>query len=203
MKARCALAASLVLCAAATAGIVIEELPGTVLLKQTVRLSDGHVLPASAAPYDVKIHFQGFGNTAEIWFFTGGVFKGKTNAEARGFPSSPPGAPGGPGAARIVADESPKEFKFRNADDVQVKLVPGDPAAQKGFPKVESTEKVDKKYVKLDSAGAAQTFSWNTHGFQKGLKGQATVSSRGFVKLSFDSANSPAGFSAQLPAVQK
>ena len=202
MKLRFALAASLALCLSAIAGIVIEELPGAVSFTGPVRLTDGHVL--AAGPYDVKIHYQGFGNTAEIWFFTGGVFKGKTSAEARGFPAGSASALSGPGASKIVMDdESPKETREK-VYDAQVKLVPGDQSPVKVYPKAEGTDdKVDKKYVKMSPATSTESFSWGARGFQRGLKGQALPSGRGFVKLSFDSSNSPAGFSALLPAVQK
>ncbi len=189
MKARFTLAASLALSLAATAGVVVEELPGTVALTEPVRLTDGHVLPA--APYDVKIHYQGFGNTAEIWFFTGGVFKGKTNAEARGFPSLAPAGAAAPGDAKL------KKY------DPEIKGET-DPAAGKVFPKVEGPDdKVDKKYIKMSPATATESFSWGAHGFQKGMKGQAVSSIAGFVKLSFDSANSPAAFVATLPVAGK
>ncbi len=194
MKARFALAVPLALSLSAAAGIVIEQLPGTVSLKEPVRLTDGHVL--AAAPYDVKIHYQGFGSTAEIWFFTGGIFKGKTNAEARGFPAVPPPAQGD--SALNASKDASKTV------DPAVKIVAPDQTAQKGFPKIEGTDdKVDKKYVKMSPAGASQTFSWGARGFQKGLAGQAVPYGRGFVKLTFDSANSAAGFSALLPAVQR
>jgi hypothetical protein len=202
MKLRFALAALLALCLTAAASIVYQ-FPSVVSFTGPVRLTDGHVL--AAGPYDVKIHYQGFGNTAEIWFFTGGVFKGKTNAEARGFPSGPASALSGPGASKIVMDdESPKEMKLDKSSDAQVKLVPGDRSIVKLYPKVEGTDdKVDKKYVKMSPATSTESFSWGAHGFQNGLKGQAQPSGRGSVKLSFDSANSAAGFSALLPAVQK
>jgi hypothetical protein len=196
MKARFALAVPLALSLSAAAGIVIEELPGTVSLEQAVRLSDGHVLPAAAAPYGVQIHYQGFGNTAEIWFFTGGVFKGKTNAEARGFPAGPPPAQGD--SALNASKDASKIV------DPSAKLDSADQSTAKVFPKVEAPDaKVDKKYIKMSPAGASQTFSWGARGFQKGLTGKAVPYGRGFVKLSFDSANSAAGFSALLPAVQR
>ena len=100
MKLRFALVAAFVLCLTATASIVYQH-PSGVTLTGPVRLTDGHVL--AAGPYDVQIHYQGFGNTAEIWFFTGGVFKGKTNAEARGFPS--------PAAGRRPARPSPTSLR--------------------------------------------------------------------------------------------
>ena len=75
-----------------------------------------------------------------------------------------------------------------------------DPAVQKGvqgnFPKVETGDKGSP-------AGAPAAFSWANFGFREGQKGSVTPGPPGMSKLSFDSANSAAGFSALLPAVQK
>ncbi len=66
----------------------VEYLPGTLDLKQGVRLADGSVL--AAGHYDVQIHFKGWGNSGEFFFLQGGVLKGKAPAQARGFPAGPP-----------------------------------------------------------------------------------------------------------------
>jgi hypothetical protein len=190
MKARLALTAALAFSWAATAGIVIEELPGTVTLKQAVRLTDGNVLAASAAPYEVKIHYRGFGNTAEIWFFTGGVFKGKTNAEARGFPSQAP-----PVSTARKAGEGQKDFV--KIDQKVVKLDSEQKAVKFEGVKGESSEKDHTGSVEMSPG-----FAWGTHGFNPGAQGKVVPSGKS-LKLSFDSANSAAGFSALLPAVQK
>jgi len=180
------LAAAVLLVAAASAPAAIDAYMTFVTLPQPVRLGDGSVLPAGK--YDVKIDYKGFGGSAEFLFLQGGVLKGRTPAEARGFPSQ---APAGDG--KTVSDESPKE----QTADKTVKL---DPAAQKGiqgnFPKTETGDK-------WSPAGGAAAFSWSAQGFHAGAQGKTSLVGRGTLKISFDSANSAAGFSALLPAVQK
>lgn len=179
MKLRLALAAVLALPLAAAAGIIME-LPASLALPKAVRLADGSVLPAG--PYDVQIHYKGFGNAADLWFFQKGLLKGKSPAEARGFPAQAP--PGGGGATGAVGDKS----------------TPLSPNAQKGvadvIPKVESGQKVT-------FAGAPASFSWEKAGFRKGQKGIVSPGPPGMLKLSFDSANSAAGVIAILPYIEQ
>jgi hypothetical protein len=192
MKARILAAVVLALGFAGSARAAQEDFfRGTLDLKQAVRLGDGSVL--SAGKYDVKIDYKGFGGSAEFLFLQGGVLKGRTPAEARGFSSQAPA-----GAGKTVSDESPKE----TANDKSVKLdqaVKLDPAAQKGtqanFPKVDAGDK-------SSPAGGATAFAWSAHGFNAGAQGKVVPTGKS-LKISFDSANSAAGFSALVPAVQK
>lgn len=188
MKARFAPAALLAFsCGAFAMPTAVEYLPAKITLKQAVKLGDGSVLPAGA--HDVQIHYKGFGNTAELWFFTGGVFKGKSPAEARGFPSAPPGA----------------------ATDSTVKLQKVSPGLEKDAPEAKFqkvVEPVDQKGDKWEKekwmpAGAPAEFNWKRVGFQQGMTGHAAPAGPGTVKLTFDSSNSAAGFSAILPYVEK
>jgi hypothetical protein len=195
MKTRLALAVALTLSLAATAGIVIEELPASLSLKQAVRLADGSVLPAG--PYSVQIHYKGFGNSAEFWFFQGGVLKGKSPAEARGFPSTAPAGVTGAGQAgflKIDGEANDKDHKIST-----VKLQPAD---KLGTAQTAQKDQTSYKEQKADSAGAVQSFAWGAHGFAPGLTGNA-LQTGGSVNLSFNSSNSSAGFSALLPAVRK
>jgi hypothetical protein len=192
MKARLALVAALFLPLGLSAmPTAVEYIPSKISLKQNVKLGDGSVLPAGS--YDVQIHYKGFGNTAEFWFFTGGVLKGKTNAEARGFPSTAPaGVAGGSQAGFLKLDGIKGESAdAKHKDEIDYKEQKADDAALKikmdSFPKVE-----DKS---SSSAASLQSISW-------GRPGQA-VQTGGSVKLSFDSSNSSAGFSATLPLAQK
>ena len=173
------LAAAVLILAAATASAAIDAYMTFVTLPQPVRLGDGSVLPAGK--YDVKIDYKGFGGSAEFLFLQGGVLKGRTPAEARGFVSQAP-----TGAGKTVSDESPKETA-----DKTVKL---DPAAQKG---------VQGNFPKMETSDGAAAFSWSAQGFHAGAPGKVSMGDRGKLKISFDSANSAAGFSALLPAVQK
>ncbi len=191
MKARLALVAALILPLGLSAmPTAVEFIPSKISLRQNVKLGDGSVLPAGS--YDVQIHYKGFGNAAEFWFFTGGVLKGKTNAEARGFPSQAPAVVPGAGQTALKldgikgesADAKHKDeievYKEQKADDGALKI------KMESFPKVE-----DKS---SSSPVSVQSISW-------GRPGQA-VQTGGSVKLSFDSSNSSAGFSATLPVVQ-
>ncbi len=190
MKTRLVLAAALTLSLAATAGIVIEELPASLSLKQSIRLADGSVLPAGS--YAVQIHYKGFGNAAEFWFFQGGVLKGKSPAVARGFPSVAPAGVNGDGqtALKIDGEASEKDHKA-----FTVKLQPADKLGT-------ANDKSSYKEQKADSAVAGQSFTWGAHGFAPGLTGNALLTG-GSVNVSFNSSNSSAGFSALLPAVRK
>jgi hypothetical protein len=200
MKAGLAFAIALVFSLTAAAGIVIEEFPASLALKQAVRLGDGSVLPAGR--YDVRIGYKGFGNAAEFRFFQGGALKGTCPAEARGFPSQAPAGVNGDGRTAVkmydIKGESTEKdhkaytVKLQTADPAAQKVA-GDPSAGKVFPKVE-----DKSQV----PGAAQAFSWGAHGFNPGTLGKTAPFGQG-LKISFDSANSAAGFSAMLPVVQK
>lgn len=174
------LAGAVLLAAAFAAPAALNAYRTGITLPQAVRLADGSVLPAGK--YDVQIDFKGFGNAAEFHFFQGGVFKGKAPAEARGFSSQ---APAGNVHTAKVVDKRP------DPDSRTDKTSPLD-TEQKGFPKVEAP-----------GAGTPQTFSWGAHGFNPGLQGKALPTGQGSLKLSFDSANSAAGFSAILPYVEK
>ncbi len=194
MKVRAALVAFLACTFSAYAGIVIEEFPASLALKQAVRLGDGSVLPAG--PYDVQIHYKGFGNAAEFWFLQGGALKGKSPAEARGFSSQPPP---GSGQAQVagIKGESTEDKHKDTIEASTVKLRPADPGLQKGH-----VEKFDPTFKFWQPAGSSLKFSWEKAGFRAGQKGVASPGGP-HVKISFDSANSAAGFSALLPAVQR
>ena len=193
MKAR--LAAAALLLAAATASAALNAYRTGITLPQAVKLGDGSVLPAGR--YDVQIDYKGFGNSAELHFFQGGVLKGKTPAEARGFPAQAPG--GAAEAYPVKWQKGSSEVKIESAPEVKLEKVV-DPGLQKGvpgsFPKVEAGEK------QSPAGSPAASFSWGAHGFNPGVVGKTAPSGRS-LKLSFDSANSAAGFSALLPAVQK
>lgn len=177
-------AAAVLVLAAGLAPAALNAYRTGISLPQAVKLGDGSVLPAGK--YDVQIEYKGFGNAAELHFFQGGVFKGKTPAEARGFPAQ---APAGGGAGDV---------KLQKGVPAAEKVV-GDPLVQKGvqgnFPKVETGDK-------WSPAASVESFSWGSHGFNSGVVGKTAPSGRN-LKLSFDSANSAAGFSALLPAIQK
>ena len=197
MKTRLALAVALALPLGVSAmPTAVEYIPSKISLKQNVKLGDGSVLPAGS--YDVQVHYKGFGNTAEFWFFTGGVFKGKTNAEARGFPSTAPAgvAPAGQTAIKFdgikgeSADHKHKDeiaADGHKADDAALKI------KQESFPKTED---------KWQPAGATNAMGWDRSGFKAGSQGTAVPVGQS-VKVSFDSSNSAAGFSATLPVAQK
>jgi hypothetical protein len=183
MKTRLATVALLV--AAAAASAAVNAYRTGISLPQAVKLGDGSVLPAG--PYDVQIHYKGFGNAAELWFFRGGVLKGKSPAEVRGFPSTEP--------AGAASEASPKLQKASSEGKV--------------FPKVESSSPGGAGDLAADhkdwsqSAGAHGDFAYEKAGFRAGQKGTVMQASPGMLKLSFDSANSAAGFSAILPYVEK
>jgi hypothetical protein len=194
MKARFVALAALALSVAATAGIVIEELPAHLSLRQSVRLADGSVLPAGS--YDVKIEYRGWGNAATLHFFQKGVPKGSSPAEARGFPAQAP----------PVLAEPVENKKYQKADEAGAKLDAADAKVVKiepGDDKIKIQDKwqpADKSWV---PPGSPQTFSWGAHGFSPGATGKTAPAGPGQVKLLFDSANSAAGFSAILPYVEK
>lgn len=184
------LAAAVLLAAAASAPAAVDAYMTFVTLPQAVKLGDGSVLPAGK--YDVKIDYKGFGNAAEFLFLQGGVLKGKTPAEARGFPSQAPpvstARKAGEGQKDFVKiDQAAVKLDTAQATDTHIKRVEG-----------ESTHKDHKGEI----ASAPQSFSWGAHGFNPGMAGRAAPTGDR-VKLSFDSAKSAAGFSALLPAVQK
>ncbi|MEO8056333.1 MAG: hypothetical protein ABI768_14330, partial [Acidobacteriota bacterium] len=169
------LAAAVLIVAAAAAPAAVNAYMTFVTLPQAVKLGDGSVLPAGK--YDVQIEYKGFGNAAELHFFQNKVFKGKTNAEARGFPST---APGGATDASTVkmqkADKKVFDVKGESADAKMVKM--NDAAAQKAnqiFPKVED---------KWQPAGAPGAFSWANFGFREGHKGIVTPGPPSMLKLS-------------------
>ncbi len=181
MKSPLALAAALAIpLGLAAMPTAVEYLPSRLFLPQAVRLVDGSVLPAGN--YDVQIHFKGFGGSAELRFLQGGVLKGKAPAEARGFPSRAPDT-----ATKLTKDVD----KRPDPDSRTDKTSPLD-AEQKGFPKVQA-----------QGAGTPQTFSWGAHGFNPGLQGKAVPTGQGSLRLTFDSSNSAAGFSAILPYIEK
>jgi hypothetical protein len=168
MKTRLAIVALLV--AAAAASAAVNAYRTWISLPQAVKLGDGSVLPAG--PYDVQIHYKGFGNAAELWFFRGGVLKGKSQAETHGFPSTQP-----PSAA---SEASPKLQKASSEGNLA--------ADHKDW---------------SQSAGAHGDFAYEKAGFRAGQKGTVMQASPRMLKLSFDSANSAAGFSANLPYFEK
>jgi hypothetical protein len=200
MKVRLALIAALALPLGLSAmPTAVEYLPARLSLPQAVKLADGSVLPAGK--YDVQINYKGFGNAAEFVFLQGGAPKGKCPAEARGFPSQAPAGVGGGSQTVKIGDikgESTEKdhkaytVKMQPADPILQKGV-GDPSAAKVFPKVE-----DKSQV----PNATQAFSWGAHGFNAGTPGKTAQAGQS-LKISFDSANSSAGFSALLPYVEK
>jgi hypothetical protein len=183
MKVRLALAAALAIPLGLSAmPTAVEYLPAKISLPQVVKLGDGSVLPAG--PYDVQVHYKGFGNAAELQFFQNRVFKGRTNAEARGFPAQPPA-----GAALDTSGKKTSDMKF-DGSSAAVKDVKGE-AQESHIPKWESP------------AGAPAAFNWEKAGFRAGQKGVVTPGGPGMLKLSFDSANSAAGVIAILPYVEK
>ncbi len=209
MKSRLALAAALAIpLGLAAMPTAVEYLPATLDLRQGVRLADGSVLPAGH--YDVQIHFKGWGTQAIFYFFQHGASKGKLNAEARGFPSSQPVAVGGAGGSD--AHKAWTEGKVDKAYVDKVYLEEADKrkgeleAVDKHKLEIEAADKhkleasnelANKKFV---PAGGPAAFSWGGAGFQAGGRGTATLTGNS-VKISFDSSNSAAGFSALVPAV--
>jgi hypothetical protein len=184
MRLRLALVAACAVSFSAAGGIIpTDKLPVSLSLPQAVRLADGSVLPAG--PYDVQIHYKGFGNAAELWFFQKGQLKGKSPAEARGFPSAAPG--GAASASTVKLQKVSPEGTFQKVESSPEGKV---------FPKVEASDK-------WSPAGAPAGLSWETFGFREGHKGTVTPGPPNMLKLSFDSANSAAGFSAILPYVEK
>ena len=170
MKVRLALAASLLVFAGA-AGAALNAYRTAVTLPQGVKLGDGSVLISGI--YDVEIHYKGFGNAAELLFFQKGNLKGKSPAEARGFPSTDPAGAAG-GVDKVNADKVAKmDFDYKTH-------------AVSSLP-----------------AGAPDSFSWGARGFNPGTQGKVVPAGRGSVKLLFDSSNSAAGFNAILPYVEK
>ncbi|MCM3877360.1 MAG: hypothetical protein NEA02_13215 [Thermoanaerobaculia bacterium] len=194
MKVRLALAPALALSLGLSAmPTAVEYLPAKTSLPQAAKLGDGSVLPAG--PYDVQIHFKGYGNAAELWFFQRDQLKGKSPAEARGFPSA---APGAAASASTLKQQKADGAKIHDKGEISSPKV-DDAAAQKGinYPKMEATDK------QHSPANAPAAFSWEKAGFQKGQKGIVTPGPPGKLKLSFDSANSAAGIIAILPYVEK
>lgn len=193
MKAKIAALAAAVLAAAVLVAVhapaALNAYRTGITLPQAVKLGDGSVLPAGR--YDVEIEYRGFGNTAEFHFFQGGVLKGKTPAEARGFPSQAPVVQGGNQADYVPkgGDAAQKGVKLDTADQKVIK--------QDAAKKYDSAEK-----VRGDGASPQASFSWGSHGFNPGALGKTSPQGQG-IRLSFDSANGPAGFSALLPAVKK
>lgn len=179
-------AAAVLVLAAGLAPAALNAYRTGISLPNAVKLADGSVLPAGK--YDVHIEYKGFGNAAEFHFFQGGILKGKTPAEARGFPSQ---APAGAADASTVKLHDVKVNDPATQKGYTVKTNPG---TEKVFPKVETGDKVQP-------GAAAASFSWGSHGFTPGIVGKTAPSGKS-LKLSFDSANSAAGFSALLPAVQ-
>jgi hypothetical protein len=149
-----------------------DKLPVSFSLPQAVRLTDGSVLPAG--PYDVQIHYKGFGNAAELWFFQQGQLKGKNSAEVRGVPSTAPGV--ATGETIVKLQKASSEGKV--------------------FPKSEAGDK-------WSPAGAPGAFAWDKAGFRAGQTGVVTPAGPRMLKLSFDSANSAAGFFVNLPYFEK
>jgi opacity protein-like surface antigen len=174
------LAAAVLLVAAATASAAIDAYMTFVTLPQAVKLGDGSVLPAGK--YDVKVDYKGFGGSAEFLFLQGGVLKGRTPAEARGFPQQAPG--GAPDVITVKPEKFAPAVKYEDAKG-QVKGENLDPI-QKGVP----------------AGGAPHEFAWGPQGFPPGIVGKTTPAGKS-LKISVDSANSAAGFSALLPAIQK
>ena len=183
------LAAAVLLAAAASAPAATDSYMTFVTLPQAVKLGDGSVLPAGR--YDVKIDYKGFGNAAEFQFLKGGVLKGKMPAEARGFPSQAP-----PASTARKAGEGQKDFP--KVEQSGVKLTTAQATDVKFKVDGESTHKDHKGEIAL----APQSFSWGAHGFAPGIAGKTAPAGKS-LKISFDSANSAAGFSALLPAIQK
>ncbi len=182
MKVRLALAASLLVFAGA-AGAALNAYRTAVTLPESVKLGDGSVLIAGL--YDVEIHYKGFGGAAEMWFLQEGQLKGKTGAEARGFPSKDPAAVNGESETVKLKPGNDKTVKLQPADDKGVKLAPaGD------------------HWPKLLPAGGPQGFSWSLYGFNPGITGKAAPAGHE-LKISVDSRNSAAGFSAILPFIEK
>ncbi len=179
MKSSTLLAAALALPLGAFAmPTAVESLMSKLSLPQSVKLGDGSVLPAGK--YDVQIEYRGNGNAAEFHFFQGGVFKGKTPAEARGFRAQAPVAVNGPGAT-VEKDKV----------DVGSPLTDKSSAAATRGEKWTGFQKV--------SPG---TFSWGAYGFKPGSQGKVFTGPSS-LKLQFDSSNSAAGFSAILPYIEK
>lgn len=172
--------AAVVFLAAGVASGALNAYRSGISLPDAVKLGDGSVLPAGK--YDVQIEYKGFGNAAEFHFFQGGVLKGKTPAEARGFPAQAPG--GAADASTVKLQKAAPAVKYEGV---------------KGEVKGENLDPIQKG---IPAAGAPQEFSWGSHGFAPGIAGKTAPAGKSF-KLSFDSANSAAGFSALLPAVQK
>ncbi len=192
MKVRLALAASLLVLAGA-AGAALNAYRTAVTLPESVKLGDGSVLVPGR--YDVEIHYKGFGGAAEMWFLQKGQLKGKTDAEARGFPSREPAAVNGDSEAVKLRPADDKAVKLRPADEKAVKLRPADDKAVKLAP---ATEYGPKRLP----AGEPQGFSWSRYGFNPGIAGKAVPAGRE-LKISVDSRNSAAGFNAILPYVEK
>ncbi|HEY3348845.1 MAG TPA: hypothetical protein VGM13_03660 [Thermoanaerobaculia bacterium] len=194
------LAAAVLVAAAASAPAAVDSYMTFVTLPQAVKLGDGSILPAGG--YDVKIAYKGFGNAAEFLFLKGGVLMGKTPAEARGFPSQAP-----PVSTARKAGEGQKDF-FKY-DQKGVKLE----TEQKADVKLDTAQATDTHIKRVDGesthkdhkgeiALAPQGFSWGAHGFAPGIAGKIAPAGKS-LKLSFDSANSAAGFNAILPYVEK
>lgn len=189
MKSRVLLAAALAVPLGLSAmPTAVESFLSKVSLNQAVKLVDGSVLPASA--YDVKIDYRGYGNAAELLFFQGGVFKGKTRAEARGFPTVAPAGAVGANTVKLEKETTGDIEKVSPGLKEKKMISTADDAAAKNF-------------WKVSPAGIPLEFSWEKAGFHAGQVGVVSPGPRGTVKLSFDSSNSAAGFSAILPYIEK
>jgi len=191
------LAAALLLGAGLAIGALNAYRTG-ITLSQAVRLADGSVLPAGK--YDVEIEYKGWGNAATLNFLQGGVLKGKAPAEARGFPSTDPSL------ATATGEHFPK--LEQKGDQAGAKVVEESPEVKLKKvvnPVDEKGQKVDK-WDKWDKVApvATSSFDWTHAGFgNPPHPGVVRAFGDGSVKLSFDSTNSAAGFSAILPFVER
>ena len=190
------LAAALLLAAGLAAGALNAYRTG-ISLSHPVRLADGSVLPAGK--YDVEIEYRGWGDAATLNFLQGGVLKGKAPAEARGFPATDPSITTATGQhfPKLEQKGEPPAVKIEELPEVKLKKVvePGD----------DKVQKVDKweKWDKVAPVGAP-SFDWAHAGFGTPPRpGLARALGDGSVKLSFDSSNSAAGFTAILPFIER
>jgi hypothetical protein len=186
--------AAAVLLAAGYAPAALNAYRTGITLPGAVRLADGSVLPAGK--YEVEIDYKGWGNAATLSFFQGGIFRGKSPAEARGFPSQPPGAAASSDTFAKIGDI--KGETLEKSPDAKLKKVvlPGD----------EKVNVESKGFDKRDKvAPVPAPFDWAHAGFPAGSPrpGIARTLGDGSVKLSFDSTNSAAGFNAILPFIER
>ena len=170
---------------AASAHAALNAYRTGITLPQAVKLGDGSVLPAGK--YDVEVRYRGFGNAAEFWFLQNGALKGKAKAEARGFTAVAP--PGGESEVAVTGK------KVKSTAPVAAVDAKGN-ASDK-----QNQGSMDFEGIKGSPAVAPQAFSWSALGFQAGGRMTTTPAGQGMLKLSLDSSNSAAGFSAILPAV--